>query len=210
MIVKVDGKDWIVPEGYDTVMYEDEYVTHDGCLAIRSKAGGGIVTVDEAGVIHGLLEEDNVDRIERHCEKEYYARKDDKDKEPYYLIPEICVREMLRPRSEKCVWAQVFSTTIAELRGDIDSKDALLEVLKYGVEKYGKANSWKRVEDAQDRYAAAAHRHYRKRVHEKEIIDFDSKLPHIYHELCNYMFLMWFELQERKNAVTYGGVECHK
>lgn len=150
-------------------------------------------------------------RIERHCEKEYYAKKDDKDKEPYHLIPEICVREWYRPKSERRgVWAQVFKTTVAELGSSIDSRDALLEVLKHGIEKYGKANSWKFVANAQDRYAAAAYRHYKKRVREKEEIDPDSKLPHIYHELCNYMFLMWFELQERQNAVTYGGVECHK
>jgi hypothetical protein len=212
MIVKVDGKDWMVPEGYDTVMYEDEYVTHDGCLAIRSKSGGGIVTVDEAGVIHGLLEEDNVDRIERHCEKEYYAKKDDKDKEPYHLIPEICFREVRRS-TPKYVWAQAMRDAVAGLEGRNSSfvwQAEVLEVLKYGLKKYGEENSWQKVDNAQDRYSAALVRHALDVEDSDEGIDPESGISHVNHMLCNMLFLLWFEIQEDRNTVTYGGIECHK
>ena len=65
------------------------------------------------------------------------------------------------------------------------------EVLTFGANKY-EPNNWQKVEDAEDRYYAAALRHliaWRK----GEKTDPESGLSHLDHAACNIMFLKHFE-----------------
>ena len=65
------------------------------------------------------------------------------------------------------------------------------KVLTFGADKY-EPNNWQKVEDAEDRYYAAALRHliaWRK----GEKTDTESGLSHLYHAACNIMFLQHFE-----------------
>ena len=69
------------------------------------------------------------------------------------------------------------------------------KVLTFGADKY-EPNNWQRVEDAENRYYAAAMRHlmaWRK----GEKIDSESGLSHLYHVACNIMFLQHFEREEK-------------
>ena len=72
--------------------------------------------------------------------------------------------------------------------------EAVGQVLTFGAEEYG-PNNWQNVEDAENRYYAAAMRHlmaYRK----GEKTDPESKLPHLAHVATNMMFLMHFEMED--------------
>lgn len=72
--------------------------------------------------------------------------------------------------------------------------EAVGEVLTYGAEKY-EPNNWQKVEDAENRYYAAALRHlmaYRK----GEKIDPESGISHLKHVATNIMFLLHFERGE--------------
>lgn len=65
------------------------------------------------------------------------------------------------------------------------------KVLTFGANKY-EPNNWQKVEDAEDRYYAAALRHliaWRK----GEKLDPESGLSHLDHVACNIMFLQHFE-----------------
>ena len=69
------------------------------------------------------------------------------------------------------------------------------KVLTFGANKY-EPNNWQKVEDAEDRYYAAALRHliaWRK----GEKIDPESGLSHLGHAACNIMFLQHFEREEK-------------
>ena len=69
--------------------------------------------------------------------------------------------------------------------------EAVGNVLTFGAEEYG-PNNWQQVEDAENRYYAAAMRHliaYRK----GEKTDHESKLSHLAHVATNMMFLLHFE-----------------
>lgn len=68
------------------------------------------------------------------------------------------------------------------------------KVLTFGAEKY-EENSWQKVENAENRYYAAAMRHllaWRK----GEKIDPESGLNHLDHVACNIMFLQHFEKED--------------
>lgn len=68
------------------------------------------------------------------------------------------------------------------------------EVLTFGANKY-EPNNWQNVEDAENRYYAAALRHliaWRK----GEKTDPESGLSHLDHVACNIMFLKHFEREE--------------
>ena len=68
-------------------------------------------------------------------------------------------------------------------------------VLTFGANKY-EPNNWQKVEDAEDRYYAAALRHlmaWRK----GEKTDPESGISHLYHVACNIMFLQHFEREEK-------------
>ena len=65
------------------------------------------------------------------------------------------------------------------------------KVLTFGANKY-EPNNWQKVEDAKDRYYAAALRHliaWRK----GEKTDSESGISHLDHVACNIMFLQHFE-----------------
>ena len=69
------------------------------------------------------------------------------------------------------------------------------EVLTFGANKY-EPNNWQKVEDAENRYYAAALRHliaWRK----GEKIDQETGLSHLDHVACNIMFLKHFEREEK-------------
>ena len=69
------------------------------------------------------------------------------------------------------------------------------KVLTFGANKY-EPNNWQKVEDAKDRYYAAALRHliaWRK----GEKTDPESGLSHLDHVACNIMFLQHFEREEK-------------
>ena len=68
---------------------------------------------------------------------------------------------------------------------------AIEQVLQYGLKKYGKQNSWKDVQNAEERYKDAYMRH----MSAEEYSDKESGLPHYFHSMCNAMFLAYFELQ---------------
>lgn len=69
------------------------------------------------------------------------------------------------------------------------------QVLTFGAQKYG-PNNWQKVEDAENRYYAAAMRHlmaWRK----GEKIDSESGLNHLDHVACNIMFLQHFDREAK-------------
>ena len=68
------------------------------------------------------------------------------------------------------------------------------KVLTFGADKY-KPNNWQKVDDAENRYYAAAMRHlmaWRK----GEKTDPESGISHLDHVACNIMFLQHFEREE--------------
>lgn len=68
-------------------------------------------------------------------------------------------------------------------------------VLTFGAEKY-EPNNWQKVEDAENRYYAAAMRHlmaWRK----GEKTDPESGLSHLDHVACNIMFLLHFDREAK-------------
>ena len=68
------------------------------------------------------------------------------------------------------------------------------KVLAFCADKY-KPNNWQKVDDAENRYYAAAMRHlmaWRK----GEKTDPESGISHLYHVACNIMFLQYFEREE--------------
>ena len=68
------------------------------------------------------------------------------------------------------------------------------KVLTFGADKY-EPNNWQKVEDAENRYYAAAMRHlmaWRK----GEKTDPESGISHLFHVACNIMFLQYFEREE--------------
>lgn len=71
------------------------------------------------------------------------------------------------------------------------------EVLTFGANKY-EPNNWQNVENAEDRYYAAALRHLMA-WRRGETVDEESGLSHLKHAATNLMFLLHFETpQETK------------
>lgn len=69
------------------------------------------------------------------------------------------------------------------------------QVLTFGAQKY-EPNNWQKVEDAENRYYAAAMRHlmtWRK----GEKTDPESGLSHLDHVACNIMFLQHFDREAK-------------
>ena len=77
---------------------------------------------------------------------------------------------------------------------DSSFEEGIAEVLTFGAAKYS-PHSWKKLENAKDRYYAALRRHlcaYRK----GERIDSESGLSHLLHVATNCMFLYVLEMSE--------------
>jgi hypothetical protein len=70
----------------------------------------------------------------------------------------------------------------------------IVRVLTYGAMKYA-PNNWQLVQNARERYFAAAQRHL-VAWHAGEVIDPESRLPHLAHAACCLLFLLWFERGE--------------
>lgn len=71
---------------------------------------------------------------------------------------------------------------------------AVAAVLSYGKQKYAE-DSWQEVPDAKNRYENAYYRHMNARL-SGETYDEESGLPHMAHELCNLMFMLWFAIKD--------------
>ena len=70
----------------------------------------------------------------------------------------------------------------------------VVAVLTYGAQKYAR-DSWKSVPNARQRYYDAFERHINS-MNIGETRDFESGLPHIFHAICNLMFVAWFDLKD--------------
>ena len=119
--------------------------------------------------------------------------KDDEGKK-MMLTPEVCYREMKRAEitTSKYTWAEII---LDELAGS-EAISGIEQVLRYGLEKYGKENSWKLIEDAQQRYFSAYMRHMKRYEEDPYSADEESGILHLNHARCNAMFLLWFEIKE--------------
>ena len=132
---------------------------------------------------------------------DYYNKKHDKGKEPYHLIPEVCIRELYREfydEGSKYIYANIYNQR--RMDEDLDfyrSIEFVKDVLEYGRDLYG-AETWKDLPDAQQRYMAASIRH-KEECSNPLPIDAESRLPHIAHELTNYIFLLYFEIKEDRS-----------
>lgn len=70
--------------------------------------------------------------------------------------------------------------------------DYLVDVLTFGATKYS-PNNWQKV--SRERYESAIMRHWSLYM-QGEILDKETKLPHLAHIMCSLMFLMWFDEKE--------------
>lgn len=84
----------------------------------------------------------------------------------------------------------------------------LVQVLTFGAMKYS-PNGWRSVPDAIERYKAAFLRHYYL-MEEGEYFDSDSKLPHIFHMLCNVVFLAVLIPAKRREAEALAALPAPK
>lgn len=82
---------------------------------------------------------------------------------------------------------------------------ALASILTMGASKYG-PNNWQNLEDFEARYTGALMRHLNAwRSGEKK--DPESGHPHLWHALCNVVFLIWREDNGVKGNATCGMCE---
>lgn len=70
----------------------------------------------------------------------------------------------------------------------------IAEVRRYGLQKYGKSESWKQVEI--ERYRDATFRHFMAYLDNPQGVDEESGLPHLSHLACNVAFLCELERNE--------------
>ena len=73
-----------------------------------------------------------------------------------------------------------------------DSVEKVVDILTYGAEKY-EEESWKKVDDAENRYFAALLRHLIAYKQGRDI-DSESGKLHLAHAATNALFLLWFNL----------------
>jgi hypothetical protein len=72
----------------------------------------------------------------------------------------------------------------------------IARVREYGLQKYGKSESWKQVEV--ERYRDATFRHFMAYLDNPQGVDEESGLPHLSHLACNIAFLCELETEKRK------------
>lgn len=77
------------------------------------------------------------------------------------------------------------------LSGCANAVNAVIKVLGFGLAKYKVPNSWKHVDNAEERYFDAMLRHTMA-LASGELVDPESKLPHIDHIATNALFLSEF------------------
>lgn len=73
----------------------------------------------------------------------------------------------------------------------------IVRVLTFGAKKY-EDNNWKYVEEPTDRYYSAALRHLTD-WWTTEKNDSETGISHLAHAGCCILFLLWFELREKRN-----------
>lgn len=118
---------------------------------------------------------------------------------PHGYQPEVDHTKPVTPPMPDMQAGQKFDT--GKLRWDLlmwPEVESIVEVLTYGAAKYAPEN-WRKVEQWQDRYFAAAMRHlvaYRG----GEQTDPESGKPHLAHAACSLLFLMAKENEEAGNA----------
>ncbi|MEM9423266.1 MAG: dATP/dGTP diphosphohydrolase domain-containing protein [Spirochaetota bacterium] len=78
-----------------------------------------------------------------------------------------------------------------------DGLESTIRVLEFGANKYGK-NNWRRVENPEVRYAAAAMRHLAAYL-KGEPTDSESGLSHVAHAACCCLFLAELEQNTTSN-----------
>lgn len=69
--------------------------------------------------------------------------------------------------------------------------EEVVEVLTAGANKYA-PNNWQHVDNAIERYYAAAMRHL-SAYRQGEATDTDDDLSHLSHAICNLIFLLYFQ-----------------
>lgn len=72
----------------------------------------------------------------------------------------------------------------------------VVQVLTFGAQKY-QPNNWMHVPASERRYFEAAIRHIYARQ-TGEVLDKESRLPHLAHAICCLLFWMWFDDKNRK------------
>lgn len=77
----------------------------------------------------------------------------------------------------------------------------VVAVLTYGSQKYAR-DSWQKVPNARERYMDAADRHLNS-MNMGEAKDDESGLPHIFHAICNLMFVAWFDSKTMFDSYTF-------
>lgn len=80
----------------------------------------------------------------------------------------------------------------------VSALNEVIKVLELGAQKYAE-NNWQKVEGARGRYYNAAYRHLTAWF-DGEKKDPETGINHLAHVGCNVLFLLWFDLQEEKNA----------
>jgi hypothetical protein len=82
------------------------------------------------------------------------------------------------------------------------AEQAIVEVLTYGANKYDD-NNWRKVENAEGRYYAAARRHLNAWRQGEEADE--SGLSHLAHAACSLVFLLALEREAAKLDFLIGG-----
>lgn len=77
----------------------------------------------------------------------------------------------------------------------------VVAVLTYGAQKY-KRDSWQHVPNARQRYLEAFERHMNE-INLGQQYDLESGLPHIFHAICNLMFVAWFDIPSLPNKYKF-------
>jgi hypothetical protein len=83
-----------------------------------------------------------------------------------------------------------------------DGMDEVVKVLEFGAKKYARDN-WKKVENANTRYLAAAFRHL---IHHNngEAADPETGISHLAHATCCMLFLLALEKQNGADTRSEG------
>lgn len=126
---------------------------------------------------------------------------------PNSITLSIVLKQLVNEVEQKCIakYSHVVDMSEQTGRKDDNQKDdwsllplsvvkQIVKVLTFGAIKYERDN-WQHVEDARNRYFAACMRHL-KQWQDGEIVDKESKLPHLAHACCCLIFIMWFDEKE--------------
>lgn len=82
---------------------------------------------------------------------------------------------------------------------DLNMLEGVVRLLMFGLEKYGVRDSWKYLENGEDRWYSACIRHLN--AHQSgEELDSESKQMHIDAAILNLIFLRYHYLKNKKNG----------